>query len=72
MDSCSVAPFHSLPGLKNISAKKGPVDRTYTATLGHERVALFAASDGQARQKAIEHFKPKRRDLPNIIIELVG
>ena len=56
----------------NISLKRGPIDSTYIAGYRDQRVTLFASSLAAAKQRAVEHFKPKKRDAGLLWVELVG
>lgn len=40
--------------------KKGPVDHPYIAGFKNQKVGLYASSLAAAKQKAVEHFKPKK------------
>ena len=48
--------------LQNISLKKGPIDQTYMIGLNGIRYLVYASSLAQAKQKAVEHFKPKKKE----------
>lgn len=68
-------PVDSVPDPKllvNISPKRGPIDQTYAAGLKGQKIALYAPSLGAARQLAVEHFKPKKRDLPLLWVIHIG
>lgn len=56
--------------MMNISKRKGPVDRTYVAGLNGKKVALYAASLAAAKQVAVEHFRPKKKDAGLLWVEL--
>jgi len=59
-------------GIPNISPKIGPMDHTYLAGYLDKRVTLFASSLAAAKQKAVEHFKPKKRTAGLLWVELVS
>lgn len=44
-------------------------DHPYVAFLHGKRVELYAPSLYAARQKAVEHFRPKKKDLYLIALE---
>ena len=50
--------------------EKGPLDSPYIAGLNGQKVGLYARSAHAAKQKAIEHFKPKKKDLGLLWVEL--
>jgi hypothetical protein len=52
--------------LVSITKKRGYNDESYTIGLGSEKVHCFASSEAQARQRAIEHFRPSKRQLNTI------
>lgn len=45
-------------------------DNPYVAILHGKRIELYAQTLYAARQKAVEHFRPKKRDLYLIAVEL--
>lgn len=57
--------------LPNISKRRGPLDHVYLAGLNQQRVCLFAETLAQAKQRAVEHFRPKKRDLGLLWVELL-
>lgn len=50
--------------------KKGPVDSAYIAGHKGQKVGLYARSLLAAKQKAVEHFKPKKREVNFLWVEL--
>lgn len=42
--------------------KKGPVDHPYIAGLKGVEIELYARSLLEAKQRAVEHFRPKKKD----------
>lgn len=50
--------------------KRGPTDRGYIAGLNGKKVAFWAQSLADAKQTAIEYFRPKKRDRNLIWVEL--
>jgi hypothetical protein len=58
--------------VRNITAKKGPIDNTYRAGLNRAVVEVYARSLAQAKQRAIEHFKPSKKDLSLLWVLLKG
>lgn len=50
--------------------KRGPIDHLYLAGFKGERVGLYASSLAAAKQKAVEHFKPKKKDAGLLWVEL--
>lgn len=50
--------------------KKGPIDNAYIVGLNGHKVGLYAASLHAAKQKAIEHFRPKKKQVSMIWVEL--
>lgn len=57
--------------LPNISKRRGPLDHVYVAGLNNQKVCLFAETLAQAKQQAVEHFRPKKRDLGLLWVELL-
>lgn len=49
---------------------RGPVDYPYIAGLNGKKVGLYARSLTAAKQTAVEHFKPKKRDMGLLWVEL--
>lgn len=45
-------------------------DMPYVAFLNEKRVELYAQNLYDAKQKAIEHFRPKKRDLHRVNVVL--
>lgn len=62
----------SEPHIINISPKKGPIDDEYVIGLGATKYRCYAASLAQAKQRAIEHFKPKKKDRELVWAKLVS
>lgn len=56
--------------VKNISPKIGPMDHRYLAGLHDRRVAIYAPTIYAAKQKAVEHFRPKKKDMGLLWVEL--
>lgn len=50
--------------------KKGVVDRPYIAGLHNEKVGIYAESLHMAKQRAIEYFRPKKKDRGLIWVQL--
>lgn len=50
--------------------KKGPVDHPYIAGLNGKKVGLYARSLLAAKQTAVNHFRPKKRDVNLLWVEL--
>lgn len=50
--------------------KKGPIDNSYIVGLNGEKVGLYASSLYAAKQKAIEYFRPKKKQVSLIWVEL--
>ncbi len=55
----------------NIINKKGPVDQLYIAAFIKETVGIWAMSDGQAKQRAVEHYRPKKNQKDQIDVTRV-
>jgi hypothetical protein len=49
---------------------KGPIDHTYVAHLNGKGVVVYARSLYEAKQRAVEHFKPKKKDLGLLAVNL--
>ena len=47
-------------------------DNTYRANFGPVEITVHAVTRYQARQKAIEHFRPKNRERDLIEVELIS
>ena len=45
-------------------------DHTYIVGFKVERGVVYARSEGQARQLAIEHWKPKKREKNDVFVSL--
>ncbi|WP_421991714.1 hypothetical protein [Roseococcus sp.] len=58
----SLRRVRSEPHIINISPKRGPIDGEYEIGLSANKVRCYAPSLGAARQKALEHFRPKKKD----------
>lgn len=50
--------------------KKRSIDKAYIAGLNGKKVGLYAQSLAEAKQRAIEHFKPKKKDRGLLWVEL--
>ena len=50
--------------------KRGPIDMPYIAGFEGKKVGLYASSLAAAKQKAVEHFKPKKRSMGLLWVEL--
>lgn len=50
--------------------KKRHWDQPYIAGLNGEKIILYAISLAEAKQRAIEHFKPKKKDRGLLWVEL--
>lgn len=42
--------------------RQGPIDNPYIAGFQDETIGLYAKSLGEAKQRALEYFRPKKRD----------
>lgn len=49
--------------------QKGPLDVAYIAGLNGTKVGLYAPSLAAAKQKAVEHFRPKKKDMGLLWVE---
>jgi hypothetical protein len=49
---------------------KGPIDHTYLSHFKGQSVVVYARSLYEAKQRAIEHFKPKKRDAGLLAVNL--
>lgn len=47
--------------MKEINEKRN-IDHTYIAGLHNEKVIVYGFTIAEAKQKAIEYFKPKKKD----------
>ena len=54
--------------MKTINTK-GPADYPYIAGFKGEKVGLYAKSLAAAKQAAVEHFKPKKKDAGLLWVE---
>lgn len=54
----------------DIINKKRSIDRSYIAGLNGKKIGLYAMSLAEAKQRAIEHFKPKKKDRGLLWVEL--
>jgi hypothetical protein len=50
--------------------KQGPADHEYLAGIDGNAVMVFAKSQAEARQRAFEHFKPKKKEVPSLWTKL--
>ncbi len=50
--------------------KKGIGDVAYIAGLNGKKVGIYAESLFQAKQRAIEHFRPKKKERTLVWVEL--
>lgn len=50
--------------------KQGPIDHTYLAHFKGEAVVVYARSLFEAKQRAVEHFKPKKKDAGLLAVNL--
>ena len=50
--------------------KKGIGDRAYIAGLNGKKVGLYAETLLQAKQRAVEHFRPKKKERDLVWVEL--
>lgn len=50
--------------------KKGPIDHPYVCGFNGQKVGIYARSLAEAKQRAVEHFKPKKRDMGLVWVEL--
>ena len=51
--------------------KKGPIDRPYKAGLESKEIYLYARSLCEAKQRAVENLKPKKRNAGLLWVELL-
>ena len=56
----------------NVLNKEGPIDHFYIAGFKQEKVGIYARSLSAAKQKAVEHFKPKKKDTGLLWVELLS
>lgn len=52
--------------------QKDAIDHPYIAGLNGKQIALYAPSLAAAKQKAIEHFRPKKRDRNLLWVKLAS
>lgn len=52
--------------------EKGIVDYAYIAGLNGKKIGLYASSLAAAHQKAVEYFKPKKKDRGLLWVELAS
>jgi hypothetical protein len=52
--------------------KKGFNDHPYIAGFKGERIELYAPNLAAAKQKAVEHFRPKKKDAGLLWVELAS
>lgn len=50
---------------------KRPGDHFFIAQFEDDRVHLYAKNVASARQRAVEHFRPKKKQLNNVWVEIV-
>jgi hypothetical protein len=50
--------------------KQGPLDHGYVAGFQDKRVGVYARSMLEAKQRAVEHFKPKKSAAHMVWVEL--
>lgn len=50
--------------------KQGPVDHTYIGHLHGKAIVVYARTPHQAKQRAVEYFKPKKKDMGLLSIQL--
>ena len=50
--------------------KKGPIDRAYVCGFQGNKIGLYARSLFEAKQRAVEHFRPKKKEIHLIWVEL--
>jgi hypothetical protein len=50
--------------------QRGPIDKPYVAGFEGKKIGLYASSLAAAKQKAVEHFKPKKRSMGLVWAEL--
>jgi hypothetical protein len=50
--------------------KKGPIDHTYIAHFKGAGVVVYARSLYEAKQRAVEHFKPKKKEQGLVAVNL--
>jgi len=53
-----------------INAKTTSLDRAYVAGLNGRKVGLYARTLAMAKQRAVEHFRPKKKNLGLVWVEL--
>jgi hypothetical protein len=49
--------------------KRGPIDHVYIAGMNETKVGIHAPTLAAAKQKAVEHFRPKKKQLSLIWVE---
>ena len=54
----------------DIINKKGPIDHPYIAGLEGKRIGLYARNLAEAKQRAVENLKPKKRNAGLLWVEL--
>jgi len=52
--------------------KQGPIDSPYIAGLNGVTIGLYASSLYAAKQKAIEYFRPKKKEVNLLWVEFAG
>lgn len=52
--------------------EKRSFDRAYITGLNGKRIGLYAQSLAEAKQRAIEYFKPKKKDRGLLWVELAS
>lgn len=50
--------------------KQGLMDHTYIGNLYTDAIVVYARSLPQAKQRAVEHFKPKKKDIEHLAVDL--
>lgn len=55
----------------HIINNQGVVDSLYSAEFKGVTVSIYAVSDAQAKQRAIEFFKPKKREKQYLVVSLL-
>ena len=65
MNSASTLHLNKLP-----LNKRGPIDSQYVVGFKKEVETLYARSPASALQKAVEHFKPKKREMAEVWVTL--
>lgn len=58
-----------MEGLEIVN-KKGYVDNAYVAGFNGKKIGVYARNLLEAKQRAVEHFRPKKRQAHMVWVEL--